>query len=359
MTRVKIFGAGSIGNHLAQAARQRAWDVVLCDVDPAALERTKTAIFPGRYGDWDEAIHLCTLDEAPVGGFDFVFVGTPPDSHVAIARTAVAERPRGVLVEKPFCTPDLNGAAALYAEAEAAGVRLFTGYDHVVSRSVGALGALIDERSIAPQTLDVEFREHWSGIFAAHPWLAGPWDTYLGFWRRGGGACGEHSHAINLWQHLAHCCGAGRVISVQATMDYVAAEGAEYDRLCLLNLTTETGLVGRVVQDVVTRPPRKWARLESADTAVEWHCLPAEGKDSLFFPRGDGERQDFAKTRPDDFLQEILHLEDALARGAGSPISGERGLDTMLVIAAAHRSAATGRTVAIDYTRGYTEAALA
>ncbi len=31
---------------------------------------------------------------------------------------------------------------------------------------------------------------------AAHPWLAGPQDSYLGFWRRGGGASGEHSHAI-------------------------------------------------------------------------------------------------------------------------------------------------------------------
>ena len=36
-----------------------------------------------------------------------------------------------------------------------------------------------------------------------------------------------------------------------------------------------------------------------------------------------------------------------------------RGLETMLVIAAAHRSAAVGKSVYIDYAKGWTEKALA
>ena len=67
------------------------------------------------------------------------------------------------------------------------------------------------------ETLDVEFREFWGGIFAAHPWLDGPQDTYLGFWKRGGGASGEHSHAINLWQHIAHVAGAGGAVTGPAS----------------------------------------------------------------------------------------------------------------------------------------------
>ena len=39
-------------------------------------------------------------------------------------------------------------------------------------------------------------------VFAAHPWLSGPWETYLGYTERGG-ALAEHSHALNLWQYLA------------------------------------------------------------------------------------------------------------------------------------------------------------
>ena len=355
MTRAKVIGAGSIGNHLSHAARTRRWDVTLCDTDPAALERTRTGIYPQRYGAWDEAICLSTAAEAPRGGYDWIFIGTPPDSHVALAREALAEKPRAILVEKPFATPGLEGCQALCEAAAAAGVRVFVGYDHVVAPSTARFTGLCREVA-APQTLDVSFREHWQGIFNAHPWLAGPADTYLGFWERGGGACGEHSHALNLWQHLARAVGAGPVVEVSATLDYAAQGGAEYDRVALLNLRTENGLVGRVVQDVVTRPPLKWARLQGADAATEWQCIASPYHDVVRTPGGGEET--FEKTRPEDFLAEIVHLEEALASGADSPIAIERGLDSMLVIAAAHRSSRSGRAIAIDYSRGYTPDAL-
>ena len=56
--RVKVIGAGSIGNHLSHAARSLGWSVDLIDSDPAALERTRAQIYPSRYGSWDEAIGL-------------------------------------------------------------------------------------------------------------------------------------------------------------------------------------------------------------------------------------------------------------------------------------------------------------
>jgi predicted dehydrogenase len=65
------------------------------------------------------------------------------------------------------------------------------------------------------------------------------------------------------------------------------------------------------------------------------------------------------KTRADDFKVEIAHLEDILAERVGhSPIALERGLDTMMVIAAAFKSHAAGRRVAIDWTAGYRPDAL-
>ena len=65
------------------------------------------------------------------------------------------------------------------------------------------------------------FQEYWGGIFKAHPWLAGPHQSYLGFSKRGGGACGEHSHAINIWQHFAHLLDLGKIAEVSAFMDFV------------------------------------------------------------------------------------------------------------------------------------------
>lgn len=357
--RVKIYGAGSIGNHLAHASRRQGWQVDVADIDPAALQRMREDIFPGRYGAWDDAIGLHAAGEAPRGGYDLIVVGTPPDAHVSLTRDAITEKPAAVLVEKPLATPDLAGLAALQAEAADAGVAVFTGYDHVVGEASALMSRnLAEGRLGALQTLDVEFREHWGGIFAAHPWLKGPTDTYLGFWRRGGGASGEHSHAANLWQHFALAAGMGHVVEVSASLDYVTADGADYDRLCLMNLTTERGLVGRVVQDVVTRPARKWARAQGTDGAAEWRCGFEPGRDA-FVPEG-AEPTVVEKTRPDDFIRELRHIAEALDSGTAgdSPISLERGLETMLVVAAAHRSHAERRTVRIDRTAGYGPEAL-
>lgn len=109
MTTVKILGAGSIGNHLAHGARQLGWHVTMTDVDPAALERTRQEIYPARYGAWDEAIRLASPEALAGEHFDVVILGTPPDSHLALALTEIrASRPKLLLIEKPLCPPDLT-----------------------------------------------------------------------------------------------------------------------------------------------------------------------------------------------------------------------------------------------------------
>jgi predicted dehydrogenase len=360
--KLKILGAGSIGNHLSHAARRLGWSVDLVDIDPDALRRTREEIYPSRYGHWDEAIGLFTAGAAPKGAYDLIVVGTPPDSHIPLALEALEEGSKALFIEKPVCTPMLESADELVARARSKGCQLFVGYDHVVGAAAERFCDLIG-KGIAgePQTLDVEFREHWGGIFAAHPWLAGPADSYLGFWRRGGGAAGEHSHAFNLWQHFAHRLGQGRVRRVTANLDYVEANGADYDCLCLANLETEGGLMGRVVQDVVTRPVRKWARLQGSDGFIEWVCGYEPGKDAVLYPGEDGKVaiETFAKTRSDDFILELKHIAAAMDGDAGaSPLALERGLDTMMVVAASHRSAQAQKSVTIDWSKGYTIAAL-
>ncbi len=360
--RVKVYGAGSIGNHLANASRTMGWDVDICDIDSAALARTRDEIYPSRYGAWDEGIGLYSCDEVPSGGYDMVVIGTPPDSHMDLALKSLEEKPGVILVEKPLCGPDLAGGQELLERAGEAGVAVFTGYDHVVGKSAQRVGALLAAQAVGTiDTMDVEFREFWGGIFAAHPWLDGPSDTYLGFWKKGGGACGEHSHAANLWQYYAHQAGAGRIVEVSAELEYVQEGGADYDKLCLMHVRTENGMVGRVVQDVVTRPTRKWARVQGSDGYLEWYCGNKPGIDTVVHALDCGEisETEISKTRPDDFIQELRHIEAALVDGpASSPISLERGLETMMVVAAAHKSAAEGATVHIDYSKGFVPEAL-
>lgn len=356
MDTVKIFGAGSIGNHMAHAARSLGWSVDICDPDPAALKRTRHDIYPGRYGAWDETIGLYDPADAPSGHHDLIIIGTPPDAHMPLALAAIDEGPSAILIEKPASTPVSELDRQVFERARAAGVRVFVGYDHVVGLATRRFDALASaETAGTVATLDVEFREYWGGIFAAHHWLDGPADSYLGYWRRGGGALGEHSHALNLWQHMAHVVGAGRVVEVSALLDLVSDGAAEYDRLAALHLTTENGLRGRVVQDVVTQPTRKWARLQGSTGFVEWVAGYAPGADAVIHGSGSTEAQteSFTKSRPDDFIAELEHIAAHVQDGSASPLELSRGLDTMMVIAAAHRSHRERRVVRLDEAEPY------
>jgi len=364
MYKVKIFGAGSIGNHLANVCRSRNWHVSICDIDKEALERTRNDIYPSRYGKWDSEIRLASPGELENEDFDLVIIGTPPDSHMAIACSELARRPpRVMLIEKPVCTPSLEQANELLKLKAEAGTFVAVGYNHTLTDHTRRVSELVRD-GIPGRTLTISaaFREYWGGIFGAHPWLSGPEDSYLGFWERGGGAGGEHSHAANIWQHFATLTGSGRITRVMAMLDMVNEGKVNYDRLFLVNVLTDKGLVGSIIQDVVTEPPVKTARIQGEDGFIEWTVNFDPGHDSLRYAGKDGKISEefFAKTRPDDFKGEIAHIDEILRGSAQetSPIALERGLDTMLVVSAAYLSNKHGRTVKINYEAGYSKEAL-
>lgn len=364
MYSVKIYGAGSIGNHLAHACRTKGWDVLICDTDPDALKRTREDIYPSRYGRWDPGIRLSGADTGSGEGFDVAIIGTPPDTHISVATRELENNPPKVLlIEKPLCTPSLDGIQRIVDLKKAAGTFVAVGYNHTLTENSIRAARILAKNTIGdPITISARFREHWGGIFTAHPWLSGPRDSYLGFFERGGGASGEHSHAINIWQHFARLVGAGRIVEVSAAMDIVNDGVVNYDRICLMNVKTEIGLVGDIVQDVVTEPPQKAARIQGTKGFLEWFVNVESGHDAVHYQDGKGEAREelIKKTRPDDFKGEVDHIEQILSGGdrACSPISIERGLDTMLVIAAAHISHRHKRSVRINYDRGYTPEAI-
>ncbi|MBI2920189.1 MAG: Gfo/Idh/MocA family oxidoreductase [Planctomycetes bacterium] len=359
--RVKIFGAGSIGNHLAHASRSLGWEVVVVDISEDSLKRMRKEIYPNRYGPWDEKIQLFTTDKAPRGGFDYICVGTPPEQHLPLAMEAVEEKPQAILVEKPACPPHMELAHEVMEAARAKGIRMFCGYDHVVGRATEIVEEMLNGRQIGEVVaLDVEFREHWEGIFKAHPWLMGPQDTYLGFWEQGGGASGEHSHALNLWQHFAHVIGKGRVVEVEAMVTYASEGKALYDSMTCWNLRTEKGFSGRVVQDVVTRPFRKVASIQGVEGRIEWSANHTPSGDAVFvFRPGAPEKiTPIHKKRPDDFIAEMRHVWSCVKDNKPSPIDLSRGLDTALVVAAAHHAEHEKCRVRIDWGVGYTPEAI-
>jgi len=349
--KIKVIGAGSIGNHLSHAARQCGHDVLLCDVDPDALRRTKNDIDPGRHGSWDNKIELSLSADAPKGDFDLIIIGTPPDTHVPLAIEAVSEMPRAILIEKPFSPPTLTGVDELVLAAKDNNIKLFVGYDHVIGEATRAVDTLLARGAIGSVlSIDVEFREFWEGIFAAHPWLDGPHDSYLGYTARGGGALCEHSHALNLWQHFASVADCGKVSRVSADIVFVDDGRVRYDSMAALQLRTDKGVMGRVIQDVISQPVRKRALIQGSEGVIEWVCGWKPGVDAVMFASSGSETQiqEFAKTRPDDFIIEIRHLEEQLSgKQTFSPIDARFGIETMELVNAALRSYETSAFVSL------------
>ena len=334
--KVKIIGAGSIGNHLAQASRRMGWEVVVIDNDPAALERMKNDIYPKRYGAWDDSIKLFTSDKEPKGGFDIIMIGTPPDVRMKLALGALKENPKLLHLEKPLSTPDLAGVKEFQESlAKYPEILVTEGYIYAVSESIEAVVELLQKKIFGEMlTLDVEIREDFRAIFAAHPWLSGPEETYLGYWRRGGGAGGENSHGLHLWQYLAKAAGWGVIKEVKTAFSMKKEKGAEYDELIAFLFKTEEGKVGRVVQDLFTHPFKTWARLQGEKGFVEWHLRGVPEGDLVRY-QVEGENlveKVFAKKRPDDFWRQTLYYQKLLSgetKLADSPLSFERGLEVM------------------------------
>ncbi|MEK7170242.1 MAG: Gfo/Idh/MocA family oxidoreductase [Patescibacteria group bacterium] len=345
MLKVKIIGAGSIGNHLAQASRRMGWDVTIVDVDEKALTRTKNELYPVRYGAWDSAITLATPDKVKKGGFDIIMIGTPPQVRMKLALEALQEEPKILQLEKPLTMPFDAGLRA-FAKAYAAQKKttVVLGYDHAIGKSIGRVAKLLREKAIGEVlTLDVEFREHWQGIFKAHPWLRGPQDSYLGFWKKGGGASGEHSHALHLFGYLAKEAGLGTWKKVASALKVEKSGGTEYDSIAAFTLELTGGKIGRVVQDVITLPTRKWIRVQGTEGFIEWHCNGTASGDVVLYmsKRGELKEEIFAKTRPDDFYEEMLHIQAILDKEVSekeSPVSFASGLAVMEVLETAWKN---------------------
>lgn len=345
--RVKVIGAGSIGNHMSNAAVTLGWDVELVDIDPLALARTKTEIYPSRYGRWDERIQLGLASDVATdsSSYDLVIIGTPPESHLSLAMDEIERGAKRLLIEKPFATPDMHLVWQFHRLVDETGCHVFVGYDHAVGDMSTALSNLEDCSSII--SLDVDFREHWGGIFGAHPWLKGPNDSYLGFWRRGGGAGGEHSHALHLWQHLARTYGKGEVVEVFASASFSKAHGCDFDEFISISLVTDRGFFGRVVQDVVTKPVYKGGTITTGQHICRFQFSHESSNDKLIkfdTASGESETYEFQKTRADDFIMELRHIQEVCSPSE-SPLHYTTGVKTMSVIKAAYESAQSGKVI--------------
>ena len=196
---VLIFGAGSIGNHMANACLKLKFNVFVTDISTKALTRMKEEIFIKRYGKWNNSIRLIEYDRVfqLKEKFKLIIIGTPPKTHYQLFKNCKKKLVyENILIEKPLCSFKQN---FFISSKDLKNTNLFCGYNHSVSPSINYLFKKIEK--VSPDQLefiDIQWREGWRGIMNAHFWLKNERDTYLGNYKDGGGAIQEHSHGLHL-----------------------------------------------------------------------------------------------------------------------------------------------------------------
>ncbi|WP_426954463.1 Gfo/Idh/MocA family protein [Muricoccus radiodurans] len=337
-----VVGAGLIGRRHAEhilAEPEASLDAVL---DPSEAGR---AFAEGIGAEWfPDLSAMLASGRRPEGAI----IATPNQLHVANGLACVAA---GIpcIVEKPLAD-DVAGAERLVAAAEAAGVPLLTGHHRRYNPMIAAAKRAIEEGRLG-RVLTVQ------GSF----WLFKPDDYFDAAWRREKGAGPVLLNLIHDVDLLRHLC--GEVESVTAHESNAVRGHAVEDTAAIL-LRFANGVLGTMsVSDTVVAP-WSWEMTTGENPAyphTDQACYQIGGTHaSLSIPSLDlwrhrGARSWWAPIQAerlayeaeDPLRRQVRHL-CRVVRGTEAPlVSGREGLETLRVIEAVKRSAATGRTVAL------------
>lgn len=200
MKKVLIFGAGSIGNHLANASRKCNLNVSVVDISSEALKRMKNVVYPSRYKKWDQNIKFLNYKDIFESNenYHLIIVGTPPETHLELlSKIKNKLNYKKILIEKPLTTFNEKNTNFSKSVKEK---NIYVGYNHSVSKSFLYFCNLIKKKIKTNEIscLEINWREGWTGILNAHFWLKNEFNSYLGDIKRGGGSLHEHSHGLHL-----------------------------------------------------------------------------------------------------------------------------------------------------------------
>ena len=333
--KARIFGAGSIGNHLSNALRKFDYEVEVIDIDKNALIRMRDEIYPSRYGEWDKNIKL---REEPSKDFvDLEIIGTPPDTHAEILIKRIEmKKSRYWLVEKPFTFPNQIHIKELERKIKNQKDKIFIGYNHSVSPAFLELIKDLDSNK-NPTKISCKWIEHWGGIFKAHPWLSGPNDSYLGFKNRGGGALMEHSHGLHLLMLLFQKY---KLKIKNMNSSILMDKNCNYDKRTYISFQFEDSEIPAFyLTDVITNEVEKSIKIETQDEYYQIIFGSDNGTSDTYFRKNSSTEtiKKFRKNRADDFINEIgildKYLKNNFEENSVKNINCDIGLKVALVCA--------------------------
>ena len=198
MSKILIFGCGSIGAHMANASIKLGHRVYITDINTKKMEYFRNFFFISRYKYFSPNIYLINHNEvfSLKEKFDLVIIGTPPSTHINILQNIIKNiNYKKILIEKPITT--IFDKKIKFLNIKKYNRDIYCGYNHSISKSFNYfLQKIKNIKKIS--VIDVSWKEGWTNILKAHPWLKNEFESYLGNIKVGGGALHEHSHGLHI-----------------------------------------------------------------------------------------------------------------------------------------------------------------
>lgn len=336
--KVLIFGAGSIGNHMANACLKLGCQVYITDKSLKALNFMKSNLFLKRYGYWDNQninqIRYKDIKNLKSIFFDLIIIGTPPNSHYFLAELCNKTfKFKNMLIEKPICSfkEDQNKFLKFYKFKDK---RIFCGYNHSLSPGIKKILDISKKYKRELKFIEVKWKEGWTGILNAHYWLKDEFSSYLGDIKKGGGALQEHSHGLHLSILFLETLLSKNYKIVDFKSFFKKKREKKYDFYNNINFESmNKNLLLEI--DLLEPNSLKQVTITFDKMTLRWICNYKKNLDIVkLYKNNKYKSYEFKKTRESEFVNEIKHIFSIknLIEYQKSPINIFMGIKTISAI---------------------------
>lgn len=350
--RIAVIGLGNAAQtlHLPALAGLAGVEVVGgLDVDPARREQARTKFAVPVFADFDELVGKARPE--------VVLVGTLPNSHAEYCLRSFAAGAH-VLCEKPFVS-SLAEAEQVLAAARAANRRIALNHEF---REMPIFRAVRDAVA-SGETGGLVFAQVWQ-LMDLPPWAEPGWRGQM--LQRTLYEAGVH--LVDLIMALF----GERPVAVEARTSSCGVREGDTDAVALVTLEFSRGRLAQITQNRLCKGETQYfevrAETERASLRASFGgrarliagifrstrpSLRVEyGLSGMAWRERAGRRELLARNPKSSAMlatrQVIKRTLDAFRDGSEPPANGEAGRDVLAVIAAAYRSAATGKRSVLD-----------
>ncbi len=321
---VFVLGCGSIGlRHIANLRKLGLEPILAFDPVPERLDRAVR--------DYQ------VVPAAPEQGFGAapaaVLVCTPPNTHLAIARLAVAAGAH-LFIEKPIADR-LDGLPEMLSEAKRRNLVVAVGYNLRFHAGLRRLKSMLED-----------------GLIGKAIVIRGEFGQYLPDWRpgqdyrraytasaaAGGGIILEASHEFDYVRWLA-----GEVASVYCAAGHISHLEMDAEDAAAIVLRMHSGVIAELHLDCIQREYSRGCKVIGEEGTLVWDMT--SGLRLLHSNKWTYEA--LVPDLNDMYLAEMRNFVSCIAQGHKPEVSGADGLRVLEIALAAKQSAALRQEVCV------------